>query len=170
MTTYQDLVTQTLEAKERAKQYVPLFLTRNNTALRLRGYRELPQKFQGIAKRIWLSHDHVIKMAPDAIAEWKSYVRCPTSHKKYLTPTMRLHENITIQPRGKHILRYVEHGGNYSDETARKTSNPKILRKLRRLRTIVEDKLSIGDNHNENFARFGDMVLCIDFAYAHVIN
>ena len=155
MTMYQ-LMTQALESKERAKLCLSFFQEGNEKELRRRGYRRLPEAYAGVYKKVYLSHDHVVKVGENAEVEWKVYQRLDSLIKRHMVPTVRLGDDVILQPKGKPIAKFEQNDWTW-----------KVCRyKWGSVVDTVRDQLKgyVKDSHNGNFALFGDLILCIDFA------
>lgn len=153
-------MTQALEAKERAMTILHYFQAEDDIELRRRGYRRLPNKYEGCFKRVYLGHDHVIKIQNErANKEYKAYQSFPSDVRKHLVPTVRLDDYTTLQPKGK--LMTIWQGGR--SEWRPSSPANKFASKTIAVRQAIN--YIVQDTHNANFARFGDTVLCIDFDY-----
>ena len=156
---YQALMTQALESKERAKLCLSFFQDGNETELRRRGYRPLPLAYEGVYKKVYLSHDHVVKVGPNAEREWRVYQRHDSDIKRYLVPTVRIGDNVILQPKGRPIAKF---GVGGIDGWVWKVCRDKWSMTVKAAQQQL--KQYIKDAHNGNFALFGDTILCIDFA------
>ena len=154
---HQSLMTQALESKERAKLCLSFFQDDNTVELRKRGYRPLPHGYEGAYKTVWLSHDHVVKVGRNAEYEWEAYQRFDSHTKKYLVPTVRLGEDVILQPKGRPIAKF-----NSDAKWDWKICQAKWGAAVSAVRKQLE--LYVKDVHNGNFALFGNAILCIDFA------
>ena len=170
---YQSLMTQALESKERAKLCLSFFQVAADSTndgrdsrqsvpndieneLRKRGYRPLPLAYEGIYKKVYLSHDHVVKVGRNAEKEYRVYQRHDSYMKRYLVPTVRLGNGVILQPKGKPIAKWKRN--DWVWKVCRNKWGAVVATAQQQLQPYVKDA------HNGNFALFGDTILCIDFA------